>query len=208
MNRSDRGIPVVAITGGIGCGKSAVAEILRTDGVPVLDADEVARDVVRPGSEALPEIVRQFGREVLRPDGSLDRRKLASIVFDDAGKLKSLNAIIHPLVRDRMQAWVAEQRAAQRSCAGVIPLLFETGAERGWDFVICVASHDDISRRRLLERGWSDAEIEARRKAQMNVEEKMQRACWVIENNGTLEELKLRVRAAWNKILKQESQHG
>lgn len=200
--------PAVAITGGLGCGKSEVVRLLRADGVPVLDADEVAREVVRPGGEALRQIAARFGAAVLLPDGSLDRRRLAQIVFADAEARAALNAIVHPAVRASMRAWVVQQRAAGRPCAGAIPLLYEVGAESEWDSVVCVAAADDISGARLRARGWDDAEIARRRAAQWRLEEKMQRADSVIENNGSLEELAARVRAAWKEILEKESHHG
>lgn len=200
--------PAVAITGGIGCGKSEVARILREDGVPVLDADDVARDAVRPGGEVLAKIVARFGAGILRPDGSLDRPQLAGIVFRDAAARADLNAIVHPAVRTATREWVAGHRAAGRACAGVIPLLYEVAAEKEWDFVVCVVSSDDTSRVRLRARGWSDDEIARRRAAQWKVEKKRELAGIVLENDGTLEELAARVRAAWKEILKKESRNG
>ena len=200
--------PAVAITGGIGCGKSEVARVLRGEGVPVMDADDLARDVVGPGSGALKKIVARFGGSVLQSDGALDRPRLAEIVFSDATALADLNAIVHPPVRAAMRGWVARQRAAGRACAGVIPLLFEVAAEKEWDVVVCVAASEKVSRARLRGRGWSDGEIGRRRAAQMVLEEKKRRAGVVIENNGSLEELAARVRAAWKQILEKESENA
>lgn len=199
--RSDSAPKAIGVTGGIGCGKSEVARCLRSDGVPVLDADDVARDVVAPGSEALAEIVGLFGAGVLQAEGQLNRGALANVVFSDAVALQTLNAIVHPRVRQTMQAWVAEHRSAGRSCAGVIPLLFETGGEATWDAVICIAASEQTSSARLKTRGWNEEEISRRRAAQWPLEAKMKRADLVIENNGTLEELATQVRAAWKKLL-------
>ena len=199
--RSDRPPKAIGITGGIGCGKSEVARILQSDGIPVLDADDVAREVVEAGSEALAEIRERFGAGVIRPDGSLDRGALARIVFAHAPSLQALNAIVHPRVRARMQAWVAGQRGSGRSCAGIIPLLYETGGEGNWDVVLCVAASDETVLPRLRARGWSDEEILRRRAAQWPLDEKRKRADIVIENDGTREELASQVRAAWKKIL-------
>lgn len=194
----------VAVTGGIGCGKSEVAGVLARMGVPVLDADVVAREVVKPGGDALAKIARRFGHAVIAADGTLDRAKLASIVFADAAAREALNEIVHPPVRAAMRGWVDEQRAAGRHCAGVIPLLYETGSAGEWNLVVCVSSPDDVNRARLRARGWSDGEIERRRAAQLELEEKKKRADLNIENDGSLETLEARVRSAWNKILEME----
>ncbi len=208
MSPSDNSQPAVAITGGLGCGKSEVARLLREDGVPVLDTDDVARDVVVSGSEAAGEIAGRFGADMLKADGSLDRQRLADVVFRDAKARAALNDIVHPRVRAATREWVAWQRASGRACAGVIPLLYEVAAEKEWDFVVCVVSSDDVSRARLCARGWSDDEIARRRAAQWSLEKKMERSDVVIENNGTINELAARVRAAWKEILKKESRNG
>jgi dephospho-CoA kinase len=208
MNRGAKSPPAVAITGGIGCGKSEVACILREDGVPVLDADDTAREVVAPGGDAIGEIKARFGGGIAKADGSLDRHRLADVVFRDAKALADLNAIVHPRVRVATREWVARQRAAGRACAGVIPLLFEVAAEKEWNFVVCVVSSDDVSRERLRARGWSDDEIGRRRAAQWSLEKKRERADVVIENNGALDELAARVRAVWYEILEKESQNA
>jgi dephospho-CoA kinase len=208
MNPGARAAPAVAITGGIGCGKSEVARVLREDGVPVLDADDVARDVVAAGSDAARRIAVRFGEAVFLADGSLNRRKLAEIVFADERARADLNAIVHPPVREAMKAWAATQRSAGLACAGVIPLLFEVAAEKEWDFVVCVASDDEASFARLRARGWSDEQIALRRVAQISLEEKKRRSGLVIENNGSLQELAARVRAAWKQIVNKESRNG
>lgn len=208
MARTSRDLRAVGITGGIGCGKSEVARILRAMGIPVLDADDVARDVVRPGGKVLPRIASRFGAEIVKPDGALDRARLGRIVFADPQALADLNALVHPSVRTLMRSWVAEQLGMGRSCAGVIPLLFETGGEAAWDAVLCVASRDEVALPRLRARGWSDEEIFRRRATQWPLEEKRKRADIVIENDGTIEELAARVREAWQEILVKESRHG
>lgn len=193
--------PAVAITGGVGCGKSEAARVLRGDGVPVLDADDVAREVVAAGGDAVRAIAARFGADMLQADGSLDRARLAGVVFRDPAALAGLNAIVHPPVRAAMRAWVARQRAEGRACAGVIPLLFEVGAEGEWDAVVCVTAEEAVSGLRLRARGWDDGQIASRRAAQWPLEEKARRADVVVVNNGTREELAARVRAAWRQIL-------
>ena len=208
MNRAAEMPVAVAITGGIGCGKSEVARILREEGVPVLDADDVARDVVKPGGDAAKKIAARFGAAVMQPDGSVNRRRLAEIVFCDENARKELNAIVHPPVRAAMREWRETQHRAGSACVGVIPLLYETGADREWDEVVCVASSADVSRARLGGRGWSEDEISRRQAAQMGLDEKRKRAGFVIENDGSLAELAARVRAVWNEILKKERRNG
>ena len=201
-------VPAIAITGGIGCGKSETARVLRRDGVPVLDADDVAREIVIPGSDPLRNIAERFGSSVLDEHGGLLRQKLADIVFRDPVALADLNRIVHPLVREAMRLWVRQQRAAGRACAGVVPLLFEIGAENEWDGVICITSSVEVTRKRMRERGWSDDEITRRMAAQMNLEEKMRRADLVIQNDESLAGLAAQTRAAWKELLKKESRDG
>lgn len=198
----------VAVTGGMGCGKSEAARMLHMQGIIVCDADDVARDVVRPGTEALKKLVARFGKEIVRNSGELDRGRLSSMVFADAQALADLNAIVHPPIRAAMRTWASEQRVSGRNCAGIIPLLYEVGAEEEWDFVMCIAASPDVCLARLRARGWSDEEISRRNAAQWSLDEKIKRADVVIWNNGSLDELAARVRAAWNELLEKESRHG
>ena len=171
----------IGITGGLGMGKSTAAEILDRLGVPVVDTDVIAREVVAPGEPALAEIRAAFGDQMIQADGSLDRGQLATVVFRDAAIRTKLESILHPRIRDtwlkRLETWAAEGRTAG---AVVIPLLFETAAETHFDAVVCLACSTATQRSRLIARGWSADQIHGRLAAQLPIEQKMQRAQFVI----------------------------
>lgn len=162
-------------------GKSTAADILARLGLPVLDTDLVARDVVAPGTPALSEIRQTFGPEVLQPDGTLDRARLASVVFGQPALRTRLEGILHPRIRavwqGQLEAWASAGHAAG---AVVIPLLFETTVESRFDAVVCLACSATTQRRRLSARGWTDAQIDGRLAAQLPVAEKILRAAHVI----------------------------
>lgn len=190
---------IVGLTGGIGCGKSAVAAALAERGARVIDADVLAREAVAPGSPALAAIRARFGPAVFAPDGSLDRAALGRLVFQDTEARRALNAIVHPevarLARARMEA--LEQEGAPVIVYDV-PLLYENGLDRALGAVIVVTAPPEVQRARIRARdGLPDAEIEARIAAQMPLEEKVRRATWIIDNGGTLEETRAQVEALW-----------
>jgi dephospho-CoA kinase len=181
---------VFGLTGGIGSGKSSVAARWRQRGLPVLDADELARAVVAPGSEALAELAREFGADVVR-DGQLDRKELARRVFGHPERLRRLEGITHP----RIMALRAE-RLAQLAAAGEplvcseIPLLFEKGLEAQLRPVVVVSVPPDVQLARASRRdGASAAELQARILAQLPLADKVARADFVIDNQGTPEAL-------------------
>ncbi|TYB54175.1 dephospho-CoA kinase [Nonomuraea sp. PA05] len=191
----------IGLTGGIGSGKSEVARRLSAKGAMVIDADRIAREVVEPGTPGLARVVATFGEEVLRADGSLNREKLGSFVFADSEKLAALNAIVHPLVGER----VAElQRAAADDTILVydVPLLVENNLAPMYDVVIVVDAPDDLRIRRLSEhRGMPEADAKARIAAQATREERLAAADIVIPNDGSLEELDGRVDEVWRELL-------
>ncbi|GAA2207019.1 dephospho-CoA kinase [Nonomuraea monospora] len=191
----------IGLTGGIGSGKSEVARRLSAKGAMVIDADRIAREVVEPGTPGLARVVATFGEEVLRADGSLNREKLGSFVFADSEKLAALNAIVHPLVGER----VAElQRAAADDTILVydVPLLVENNLAPMYDVVIVVDAPDDLRIRRLSEhRGMPEADAKARIAAQATREERLAAADIVIPNDGPLEELDGRVDEVWRELL-------
>ena len=176
---------VIGITGGVGMGKSTAAKLLREQGVPVVDSDDLARDVVAVGEPALAEVSKIFGAEFLDAQGQLDRGKLAAHIFGNDAERKKLEAIIHPRVREcwllQMESWRAENVPLG---VVVIPLLFEVGAEGEFDSVICVACTGNTQRERLRARGWDDVQIAARIAAQMEVAEKIERADQVVWTEG------------------------
>jgi dephospho-CoA kinase len=179
---------VVGLTGGIGMGKSACTEMLRTRAIPVIDTDELARQVVEPGQPALTEVQRLFGPDVVGPDGRLLRDALAARVFAEPSARVRLEQILHPRIRELWRAQVEAWRAQSLPLAVVvIPLLFETNAEKEVDATICVACSAPTQHQRLLARGWSSDQIAQRIKAQWPIEQKIAKADFVIWNEGTLE---------------------
>ena len=176
---------VIGITGGVGMGKSTAAKLLREQGVPVVDSDDLARDVVAVGEPALAEVSKIFGAEFLDAQGQLDRGKLAAHIFGNDAERKKLEAIIHPRVREcwllQMESWRAENVPLG---VVVIPVLFEVGAEGDFDSVICVACTGNTQRERLRARGWDEAQIGARIAAQMEVVKKIERADQVVWTEG------------------------
>lgn len=169
-------------------GKSTAAKFIAERGERVIDTDELARELVRPGQAALQQIRGEFGDAVMQTDGTLDRAALAALVFSDAGKRAALESILHPRIR---AAW--KQRCAEWAAAGaaravvVIPLLFETGAENELDLTICVACSRPTQAQRLRARGWTPEETTHRIAAQKPVEEKMDRADRVVWNEAAVE---------------------
>ena len=193
---------MVGLTGGIASGKSTVAAILRRLGADIINADELAREVVEPGREAWREIVSTFGSGVLQMDQTIDRRKLRQIIFNDAEARRKLEAIIHPRVRA-----LAEEKIRACEAAGSalvvyeVPLLFEALIHHWIRPVILVACDVEKQKARLKERdGLSDAEAQNHIGAQMSLEEKRKLSDYVVENNGTLAELEAQVRAVVEKI--------
>ncbi|HVY27424.1 MAG TPA: dephospho-CoA kinase [Polyangiaceae bacterium] len=182
---------VFGLTGGIGSGKSTVARLLRERGVPVVDADELAREAVAPGSAGLSEVVAAFGADVLDGAGALDRQRLGERVFADAEARKRLNSITHPIVRRLSQERFAElDRQGVELAAYDVPLLFEVGLDTVLRPTVVVASSQATQLARVSARdGLSEAAVLARIAAQMPLSEKRRRADHVLENDGTLEEL-------------------
>jgi len=180
----------VGLTGGIGMGKTTVAEILRQRGVPVVDSDALARQVVEPGQPALAEIATRFGAEMIGPDGRLRREQLAQCVFSNEARRKELESILHPRIR---QAWLGQAAAwrkeGQRRGVAVVPLLYEVDVVRQFECVICVACLAATQRERLQTRGWSEDQIRRRIQAQWPIEKKMAFADFVVWSEGSLDAL-------------------
>lgn len=193
----------VGLTGGIACGKSAVSDELRSLGVPVIDADQLARRVVEPGNPALEEIRSRFGDGVLTAEGHLDRVELGKVVFGDPRARTALEAITHPRIALEAARALARLTAAGESVAVYeVPLLFETGLERSFDLVVVVAASPAEQIHRLAEReGLDEREARSRLDAQMSTEDKVERADEVIWNDGTLEELRRAVRTLHAKLV-------
>lgn len=200
----------IGLTGGIGSGKSTVTALLRRRGVPVLDADEIVRELQRPGADGLRQLVDAFGPGILEPSGELDRAALGRLVFADPDARRRVEAILHPLVRERM---AAEQAAAEARGARIlvhdIPLLFEARDPSSFDATVLVYAPPEVQRKRLTEqRGMSAADAEARIAAQLPMAEKRRRATYVIDNTGSLEELESEVDRVWAEIARQSPAPG
>ncbi|MFO7262785.1 MAG: dephospho-CoA kinase [Bacillaceae bacterium G1] len=185
---------IFGITGGIATGKSTVSAMLRKRGAVIVDADYWAREVVKPGSEGWAAIRQAFGEEYFHPDGTLNREKLASLVFSDEEARQRLNAITHPLIRQKMDEQVQAALAADPEAVVVldIPLLIESMVQEGQrrvDKLILVYVPPSIQLERLMHRnGLSREEAEKRIRAQMPIDEKRQYADFIIDNSGSLAE--------------------
>lgn len=182
----------VGLTGGIGSGKSTVAQYFSALCVPVIDADVIARELVAPGSSALARITQVFGTEVLRSDGTLERAALRRIVFADAARRKQLEAILHPPIRAEMAARVA--RLTTPYCVLCIPLLLETGQVREVERVLVVDAPLALKYQRLMERDLSVPEITAILRVQADWHEHLAAVHDVIENDCDLAQVENRVR--------------
>lgn len=193
----------IALTGGIACGKSTVADFWRQWGAETLDADRVAHALIAHGGDCVEAVVREFGPRVRSAKGGVDRSLLGSIVFSDSSARERLNALLHPAVIRRMRAWAEKIRREGKPGVAVVPLLFEVGMEKEWDAIVCVASDEKTMLERLTSRGLTLAEARARIASQWPVREKMARADRVIENNGSLAELEKKCRDVWKDLFEQ-----
>jgi dephospho-CoA kinase len=179
---------LLGLTGGIGMGKSTATDLLRQRGLPVVDTDLLAREIVEPGQPALTEIVQHFGPEFLDSDGRLRRDKLADRVFADESERRQLEALTHPRIRERWMVEAASWRASGQPIGiVVIPLLFETGSEGGFDALVCIACSAATQQQRLRARGWTHTQVEQRLRAQWPVERKVAASHYVVWTEGTLQ---------------------
>jgi dephospho-CoA kinase len=185
----------IGLTGGIASGKSTVAAMLRELGFDVIFADEISRRLLDPGQAAYEETVREFGREIVRPDGTLDRKKIAAIVFADRAQLDRLNAIIHPRVEAQILKQFADwEREENRPVAFVeAALLVEAGYMKNLDGLVVTWCRPEQQVERLVARGMTEEEARARIGAQMPVEEKLKLADHKIDCSGTIEETRRQV---------------
>jgi dephospho-CoA kinase len=195
-------VKLVGLTGGIASGKTAAAAILRRLGAAVVNADELSREVVRPGEEAWKEIITAFGPAVLQQDKTLDRKKLRKLVFDDPAARKKLEAIIHPKVRALAEKKFHELKAAGNEIIVYeVPLLFEGQLQLWLRPVILIACSTATQKQRLQQRdGLTDEQAQRHLNAQMSLEQKRRLADYVVENNGSLDDLEQQVKTVLDKI--------
>lgn len=192
---------VIGLTGGIASGKSTVSNMMRNWGCPIIDADIIAKEAVDPGKPALEKIITAFGPDILKEDGTLDRPKLGSIIFQDAKKREILNNIVHPAVREQMlkERDEAKENGAQAVVLD-IPLLFESKLAHFADVTLLVYTDEDVQLKRLMERnGYTAEEASVRISSQMPLSEKKAMADEVINNNGSLTETKEQLKRLFQK---------
>ncbi|MBQ6011210.1 MAG: dephospho-CoA kinase [Kiritimatiellae bacterium] len=195
----------IALTGGIACGKSLFAKFLMELGIHVLDADDVVHELEAPGGAAVPVIAARFGKEILDPDGGVDRAALAARVFSDPAARADLESILFPLVRSRMAG--GSGVSPLQITIHIIPLLFESHWEKDYDIILCIASPVDLQIARMMtSRGYSRAHAEARLAAQWPVSEKAARCHYTVMNDSTPEHLRDEAKrlVAW---LKEQIKH-
>lgn len=180
----------IGLTGGIGMGKSAAADLLQRRGIPIIDTDLVARQVVEPGQPALEQVKTAFGGAFVDAEGRLRREEMARLVFADAAARRQLEGILHPAVHAVWRRQVNTWRTQGRPLAVVvIPLLFETQTADWFDVTLCVACTAGTQRERLLARGWNPQQIQQRLQAQLPIEKKMELANHVVWTEGGLDVL-------------------
>ena len=189
----------VALTGGIGSGKSLVGEYLEELGAIVIDSDELARTAIERGSPGYEDVLAAFGDEILT-EGEIDRKKLAARVFSDEPARKQLEAIIHPRVRETAEK-LTRNLGADAIVVNQIPLLFETDGAKRFDYVITVECAEGIRVERLKERGMKEYEISTRMQAQASDEQRASIADFVLKNEGSIDQLQRAVQDLWRNQL-------
>ena len=192
---------LVGLTGGIGSGKSTVARLLEERGAVVFDADLLAREAVEPGTAGHGAVIERFGADVLAPGGELDREALASIVFADPSARRDLEQIVHPEVRRLFAEGSEAFRDTDRVVVFSAPLLVETGMHTAFEILVVVSATVATQIERLMrQRGMSEASIRARIDAQAPLEDKAAVADFLVDNEGTLDELESQVERLWNDL--------
>jgi len=192
---------LVGLTGGIGSGKSTVARLLEKRGAVVFDADLLAREAVEPGTPGHAAVIERFGADVLAPGGELDREALASIVFADPSARRDLEEIVHPEVRRLFAEGSEAYRDTDRVVVFSAPLLVETGMHTAFEILVVVSATVATQIERLMrQRGMSESSIRARIEAQAPLEDKAAVADFLVDNEGTLDELESQVDRVWNDL--------
>ena len=198
---------VIALTGGIACGKSTVAGMLKEWGAFIVDADEISRSLTAPGGKALGGLRETFGEEIFAPDGTLDRAKLAAVVFSDERRRETLNRLLHPMIRSEMERQTALGKESGAEVVVLdVPLLFEARMQDMADTVACVSAPEWVQIARMKTRnGYTEEQALSRIRSQMPVEEKCRLSDTVIDTNKSLDELRQDVRGLYESWLSDAS---
>jgi dephospho-CoA kinase len=196
----------VGLTGGVACGKSTVAKMFADLGAQIVDADTIAHELYRPGQEVLQQLVKHFGAEILKPDGELDRAKLATLVFD-GGRVEELNKIVHPAVIRQQDQWMRSLGEKDPYAVAIVEaaLIREAGVKDRFDRIMVVTCKPAQKVARFAQRTGTSADaaradVERRNKAQMPDEEKARRADFVIDNSGSVEETRHQVQRIYSEL--------
>jgi dephospho-CoA kinase len=196
---------ILGLTGGLGSGKTLVTDVFVALGARLVDADMIAREVLSPKSETLTEIIAEFGEDLLRPGGVLNRKRLAGIVFNDAEKLMRINAITHPPIIRIMRERIKELQEGDPDALILVdaPLLIEVGMDKEVDAIVVVYATEADRIKRIIRRdALSEAEIRQRFAAQIPLEDKIKYAKYVIDNSGTIEECRETAEELFNELQK------
>lgn len=192
---------IVGLTGGLATGKTTVAKIFKELGAEVVDADIIAREIVRKGTEVFDEIVKVFGEGIIGEEGELDRKKLASIIFCDEEAREKLNMITHPPIRKRIVEEIARLKESKRIIVLDVPLLIEAGFSDLVDVVVVVSAGEEEQIRRVMKRdGIKREEALLRIRSQLPLQSKLDAADYVIDNSGPLDRTRMEVRRVWRGL--------
>lgn len=198
-------VMLIGLTGGIGAGKSTVAQLFEERGVPIVDADAIARDVVKPGEPALAELVEHFGDSILGADGELNRGKLAEVAFADAESHEALNAIMHPAISAETAKRIDALRGDHSVIVHDVPLLVEAGLTGNYDLTVLVDTPAQIRLQRLTELRGMDPEDAKKRIAAQATDEQRRAACDVaLDNSGDIEHLRAQFEQMWERFISRE----
>ncbi len=189
----------VGLTGGIGAGKSTVADLFSQKGAVVIRSDELARQVIEPQTPGFQQVIDRFGKEFVNSEGYIDRAKLAQIVFQDDAALKDLENIVHPLVRSRTNQ-IIDQHTSETIIVNEIPLLLEKKMESLFDFLVIVISSEKNRLERLAQRGLTTEQATARMAKQVSDDERKAAADFLIVNDGNLDQLEADVEKIWQTL--------
>ena len=189
----------VGLTGGIGAGKSTVADLFSQKGAVVIRSDELARQVIEPQTPGFQQVIDRFGKEFVNSEGYIDRAKLAQIVFQDDAALKDLEKIVHPLVRSKTNQ-IIDQHTSETIIVNEIPLLLEKKMESLFDFLVIVISSEKNRLERLSQRGLTTGQATARMSKQVSDDERKAAADFLIVNDGNLDQLEVDVEKIWQTL--------